>query len=93
MEMRLFFTVFATVFIAEIADKTQIATMLYATNAPQSRLTVFLGSALALTLASALAVLVGAALSHVIHPRILSWVAGTAFITVGVWTIVRGISG
>jgi len=93
MDMRLFFTVFATVFIAEIADKTQIATMLYATNAPQSRLTVFLGSALALTLASALAVLVGSALSNVIHPRVLSWVAGASFIAVGVWTIVRGLSG
>ena len=91
MDMRLFFTVLSTVFVAEIADKTQLATLLYATNAPQSRLTVFLGSALALTLASAIAVLVGSALSQVIPPRVLSWVAGAAFIAVGVWTIVRGV--
>lgn len=91
MDMRLFFTVLSTVFVAEIADKTQLATLLYATNAPQSRLTVFLGSALALTLASAVAVLVGSALSQVIPARVLSWVAGAAFIGVGVWTIVRGV--
>lgn len=90
MDMRLFFTVLSTVFVAEIADKTQIATLLYATNAPQSRLTVFLGSAFALTLASAIAVLAGAALAQHIHPKVVSWVAGVAFIAIGVWTIVRG---
>lgn len=91
MDIKLFATVFATVFAAEIADKTQIATLLYATNAPQSRMTVFLGSALALTLASGIAVLAGSALSQWIHPKALSILAGSAFIAVGVWTIFRGL--
>lgn len=91
MDFKLLATVFATVFAAEIADKTQIATLLYATNAPQSRLTVFLGSALALTLASGLAVLAGSALANWIHPKALSFLAGGAFIAVGVWTILRGL--
>ncbi|MCF8062718.1 MAG: TMEM165/GDT1 family protein [Deltaproteobacteria bacterium] len=91
MDFKLLVTVFGTVFAAEIADKTQIATLLYATNAPQSRLTVFLGSALALALASGIAVLAGSALSHWIHPRTMSYLAGAAFIAVGVWTIVRGV--
>ncbi len=91
MDFKLLVTVFGTVFAAEIADKTQIATLLYATNAPQSRLTVFLGSALALTLASGIAVLAGSALSHWIQPKVMSWLAGAAFIGVGIWTIVRGV--
>jgi len=91
MDIKLFVTVFSTVFVAEIADKTQIATLLYATNAPQSRLTVFCGSAIALTLASAIAVLAGSALSQWIQPKVLSWIAGGAFIGIGVWTILRGV--
>jgi putative Ca2+/H+ antiporter (TMEM165/GDT1 family) len=91
MDLKLLVTVFGTVFAAEIADKTQIATLLYATNAPQSRLTVFLGSALALALASGIAVLAGSALSHWIQPKVMSWLAGAAFIGVGIWTIVRGV--
>ena len=91
MDIKLFLTVFATVFAAEIADKTQIATLLYATNSPQSRLTVFLGSAMALALASAIAVLAGSALSQWMNPKVISWIAGAAFIAIGVWTIVRGV--
>jgi len=91
MDFKLLVTVFGTVFAAEIADKTQIATLLYATNAPQSRLTVFLGSALALALASGIAVLAGSALSHWIQPKVMSYLAGAAFIAVGIWTIVRGV--
>jgi putative Ca2+/H+ antiporter (TMEM165/GDT1 family) len=91
MDIKLLATVFATVFAAEIADKTQIATLLYATNSPESRLTVFAGSALALVLASGLAVVAGSALTHWVNPRILSWLAGAAFIAVGIWTITRGI--
>ena len=91
MDFKLLVTVFGTVFAAEIADKTQIATLLYATNAPQSRLTVFLGSALALALASGIAVLAGSALSHWIQPKVMSYLAGAAFIAVGIWTIIRGV--
>jgi len=89
LELKLFATVFATVFVAEIADKTQLATLLYAVDSPQSRLTVFLGSALALTLSSAVAVVAGSAVSQWVNPKVLSWIAGLAFIAVGVWTIAR----
>ena len=65
MDWKLLFTVFATIFVAEIGDKTQLATILYASGAEASKLTVFLGAALALILTSALGVLVGSALSHI----------------------------
>ncbi len=89
MDVKLVATVFVTIFVAEIADKTQIATLLYASNAQHSKLSVFIGSALALMVASGVAVLAGAGLSNWIDERIMSRVAGIAFILVGTWTIVR----
>jgi putative Ca2+/H+ antiporter (TMEM165/GDT1 family) len=89
MDWKLLFTVFATIFVAEIGDKTQLATLLYASGAEASKLTVFLGASLALILTSALGVLVGAALSQYLNPKYLAWVAGVGFIAVGIWTIVK----
>ena len=89
MDWKLLLTVFGTVFVAEIGDKTQLATLLYASGAEVSKLTVFLGASLALILTSALGVLVGAALSRYIDPKYLAWVAGVGFIAIGIWTIVK----
>ncbi len=89
MDLKLVATVFLTVFVAEIADKTQIATLLYASNAQHSKLSVFIGSALALMVASGVAVLAGAGLSNWFDEKLMGRVAGTAFILVGTWTIVR----
>jgi putative Ca2+/H+ antiporter (TMEM165/GDT1 family) len=89
MDWKLLFTVFATIFVAEIGDKTQLATLLYASGAEASKLTVFLGASLALILTSALGVLVGAALSQYLNPKYLAWAAGIGFIAVGIWTIVK----
>ena len=89
MDTKLFATVFTTVFIAEIADKTQIATILYASNAQHNKLLVFFGSALALCLASAIAVFAGSMLSQWINGKVLSRVAGSLFVLVGIWTFFR----
>jgi putative Ca2+/H+ antiporter (TMEM165/GDT1 family) len=89
VDWKLLFTVFATIFVAEIGDKTQLATLLYASGAEASKLTVFLGASLALILTSALGVLVGATLSQYLNPKYLAWVAGVGFIAVGIWTIVK----
>ncbi len=89
MDLKLLATVFATVFLAEVADKTQVATLLYASNAPTQKLAVFIGSATALILASAIGVLAGAALSHIMAGRYISWVAGAGFIVVGIITLFR----
>ena len=84
--LRAFVTVFTTVFIAEIGDKTQLATMLFASEAKLSKWIVFAGSALALTLAAAIGVLVGAQLERFVSPKTLKIVAGIGFIAIGVWT-------
>jgi putative Ca2+/H+ antiporter (TMEM165/GDT1 family) len=83
-----FFQVFVTVFLAEIGDKTQLATMLFASEAKTSKWVVFAGSALALVLAAAIGVLVGAQLERFIAPRTLKLVAGIGFIAIGAWTLV-----
>ncbi|MGA1794971.1 MAG: TMEM165/GDT1 family protein [bacterium] len=89
MDLKLLMTVFSTIFVAEIGDKTQVATLLYASGAQNSKATVFLGSAVALVLTSAIGVIVGSAISRYVNPRYLSWAAGIGFIAVGIWTILR----
>ncbi|HEX7153656.1 MAG TPA: TMEM165/GDT1 family protein [Thermoanaerobaculia bacterium] len=85
--LKAFFSVFLTVFIAEIGDKTQLATMLFAADAKISKWVIFAGSALALVLAAAIGVLVGAQLERLVSPRTLKVVAGVGFIAIGIWTI------
>ena len=85
--LKTFFTVFFTVFIAEIGDKTQLATMLFASEAKVSKWVIFAGSALALTLAAAIGVIVGAQLERFVSSRTLKLVAGGGFILIGFWTM------
>lgn len=85
---RTFFTVLTTVFLAEIGDKTQLATMLFAAKGETSKWIVFLAASLALILAAALGVLVGGVVERFISPRTLKIVAGVGFVAIGIWTIV-----
>ena len=89
MDLQLFATVFGTVFVAELGDKTQLATLLYASDAHSPKLTVFAGSAAALVCTSAIGVAAGALVSQHASPQVLSWVAGVGFIAIGIWTILR----
>jgi putative Ca2+/H+ antiporter (TMEM165/GDT1 family) len=92
MDMKLFATVFGTIFVAELGDKTQLATLLYASDAAHPKLTVFAASAAALVLTSALGVLAGSLVAEYVDPRVMRWVAGLAFIGVGLWVLVSGES-
>jgi len=67
VEWKVIATVFVAVFIAELGDKTQLATMLFASDKEVSKWAVFLGSSLALVAASGLGVLAGSALSNVMN--------------------------
>ena len=82
-----FLTVFATVFLAEIGDKTQLATLLFSARGDVSRWTVFAGSATALVAAAGIGVLLGAQVEKVVSPQTLKIVAGVGFIAVGAWTL------
>lgn len=89
MDFKILLTVFTTVFIAELGDKTQLATLLFAADKEVSKLTVFLGASLALVLASAIGVLVGGLISQFVSTRYLHYIAGIGFIGIGVWTLVK----
>jgi len=91
MSLQYFMTVFATVFLAELGDKTQLATLLFATNNEVSRWLVFIAASAALILASAMGVLAGSTLSGLINVKALQVVAGLGFIAIGVLTLVTGI--
>ena len=89
MDLRLAMTVFTTVFLAELGDKTQLATVLFASSPAAPKATVFAGAALALIASSALGVFAGEFVGSRINPQVLSRIAGAGFIAVGVWTLVR----
>ena len=90
MEWKLFITVFGAVFVAEMADKTQLVTLLFAADKEVSKLSVFLGSASALVLTSAIGVLAGALLSQAINAKMMSIIAGAGFIVIGIFTLYHG---
>jgi putative Ca2+/H+ antiporter (TMEM165/GDT1 family) len=80
-------TVFGTIFVAELGDKTQLATLLYASDAAHPKLTVFAASATALVLTSAVGVVAGSLVAEYVSPAVVRWVAGLGFIGVGIWVL------
>jgi len=89
MNLRLLTTVFGTVFLAELGDKTQLATLLFASREGTSLIAVFVAASLALVTATAIGVLAGATISSYVQPRYVNYVAGLGFILIGLWTIWR----
>jgi len=92
LELKVFATIFAAVFIAELGDKTQLATMLFASDKDISKWTVFLASSLALIVAAAIGVAAGALLSEYISEKLLSYIAGVGFILIGSFTLYQASS-
>ena len=81
------FVIFATVFLAELGDKTQLATLLFAAERNTSPLLVFLAAAGALVLSSALAVALGVGAERYLSALPLKLIAGLGFIAIGLWTL------
>lgn len=89
MDLKVLAAVFASVFIAELGDKTQLATFLFAADKQVSPWVVFLGASLALVAASGLGVLAGGFISEHVSAKHLNYVAGAGFIAIGIWTLVK----
>lgn len=87
MDWKIFLMIFGAVFIAELGDKTQLATMLFAADKDVSKYTVFFAASAALIVASALGVLAGSLLSEYINEKILHYVAGVGFVAIGAFTL------
>ena len=87
MDLKTTVAIFGTVFLAELGDKTQLATVLFASNRQNTALAVFFAAAAALVASTAIAVAAGSALSHYVNTRHLSILAGAGFFVIGAWTL------
>jgi Ca2+/H+ antiporter, TMEM165/GDT1 family len=90
MDWKLLVTTFATVFLAELGDKTQLATVGFAASG-KSPLVVFFGAAIALVVTSLLAVIVGTALQKVLPIRMIHIFSGVLFVGIGLLLIIKNI--
>lgn len=82
-----FIIIFFSVFVAELGDKTQLATLLFAADGKMSVWKIFLAAALALVLSTAIAVLAGTLAKTYLQLIPLKLIAGIGFILIGCWTI------
>jgi len=81
--MKAYAAIFLSIFMAELGDKTQLATLLFASSPHTSKVGVFLAAAGALVISTLVAVLVGEALGTWLRPDLLRRLAGVAFIAIG----------
>ena len=89
MDYKVISSVFTMIFLAELGDKTQLATFACAAY-ERSKLSVFIGSSLALVLASLIATMLGGFLAQHIPQSYISRAAGVAFILMGAFYIYKG---
>ena len=82
MDFPLLISTFVTVFLAELGDKTQLATVAISGTSDRP-LAVFLGSSSALVLASLIGAVAGGSLSTVIPAEWLQLIAATGFLVIG----------
>lgn len=77
---------FGTVFLAELGDKTMLATLGLSTG-QGSKLAVFVGSASALVATSLVSVLAGELVARHVPPAYLQRGSGVLFLVLGGWTL------
>jgi len=85
--MTAFLTVFISVFLAELGDKTQLATLFFASDQEQPKSLVFAGASLALIASTGLAVMLGAAAERHLAILPLKLIAGLGFLVIGMLMI------
>jgi len=89
MTVKIFLTIFITVLLAELGDKNSACYSTFRHGQRKFKVDGFSAAAAALVVATGLAVLIGSNMEKYINPKYLSWVAGTGFILIGIWTIIR----
>ncbi|MDX1707091.1 MAG: TMEM165/GDT1 family protein [Desulfobacterales bacterium] len=90
MDFKILLTTFGLIFLAELGDKTQLATFCFSADC-DSRISVFIGSAGALVLSSLIAVVFGAGISRVVPANYIRIGAGVFFIIVGLLTLYSSV--
>ena len=86
-------TMFFTILVAELGDKTQIATLMFAAEKKDQALGVFIACAGALVLGAALSVVVGVYGGRWLQNVPLKLFAGIGFIVIGIWSLVQYYQG
>lgn len=89
--MTTFFVVFASIFLAELGDKTQLATPAFAAEEDRARMLVFAASGAALVASSAIAVVLGAVAEKFIAGAPLNLIAGAGFMIIGALMIIESV--
>jgi putative Ca2+/H+ antiporter (TMEM165/GDT1 family) len=84
--------IFMTVFLAELGDKTQITTLLYASDQSASKPAIFLASGAALLLSTGIAVIAGERLALILSPITAKGIAGCGLILTGFWMLLQTLS-
>jgi putative Ca2+/H+ antiporter (TMEM165/GDT1 family) len=87
MDIKIFAAVFARIFLAELGDKTQLATLLLASDREINKVGLFVAAASALVLATFMAVAVGSFVSRWVSPQVIKVIAGIGFIAIGIWVL------
>ena len=82
----IFITTFTTIFIAELGDKTQIATLMLSAESGKP-IIVFIGSSLALISSSLVGVLIGKWLSQKISPSKFAFFTGLLMIMISIFLV------
>jgi len=83
--------IFFSVFLAELGDKTQLATLCFTIRGGKSRLEVFLAAGAALVLATGLGVAVGRTVGLLAEPEFLKAGAGLIFLIFGLIFLREGL--
>jgi len=83
MQWKVFFATFGLVFLAEIGDKTQIASLNIAAKSGMP-IAVFLGSILAYGVVTLTTVYIGDRISHIISPEYIRYGSAIFFIAIGI---------
>src|SRR5436305_13138401 len=89
MDWKLSLTVFTTIFIAEMGDKTQLAVVTITASSAKT-FSVFVGAAAALALVTVLGGLLGGVVSKWIPETVLRKVGAVRFVELGIWMWLRG---
>jgi putative Ca2+/H+ antiporter (TMEM165/GDT1 family) len=87
LDLKMLFTVLVTVFLAELGDKTQLATMAFAAGKEVNPWIVFAGASIGLVLAAAMGVIAGQLLASWLNPKWMTLAAGVAFVAIGLLTV------
>ena len=90
MILNLLLSTFLTVFIAELGDKTQLATLTIS-GTSKKPLAVFLGSSSALVFASLLGALTGGSISTIVPEIVLKSIASVTFLIIGVRLLISSL--